>query len=91
MNITPSQFLNMPYSSVLQRSEYETIAKNIMVILSRTGNVFRELSYEEYKQERLKDGAFTESEKIYFDKVSYLSKGVEKEICAFSPAWNICK
>jgi hypothetical protein len=91
MNITPSQFLEFPILSILSKSEFETVARNIMVILFRTGNVFRELSFDEYKKERLKDGNFTEDEKIYFDKVSYLSKGVEKEICTFSPAWNICK
>lgn len=91
MNITPSQFLNFPIGSILSKSEYETVARNIMVILFRTGNVFRELSFEEYRAERLKDQNFTESEKIYFDKVSYLSLGNEKEITSFSPEWDIFK
>lgn len=91
MNITPSQFLNFPIGSILSKSEYETVARNIMVILFRTGNVFRELSFDEYRAERLKDQNFTESEKIYFDKVSYLSLGNEKEITSFSPEWDIFK
>ncbi len=55
--------------SVLQKSEAETIARNIMVILFRTGDTFRPLSWEEYKEERLKDGQFSEGEKRYFDQV----------------------
>lgn len=65
----PSNFTTHPYSSVLQNSESETVAANIMVILKRTGNKWRKLSWEEYKAERLKEGSFTESEKSYFDSV----------------------
>lgn len=67
--MNPSDFTKHPYESVLKNNESETVARNIMVILSRTGNQFRLLSWEEYKQERLKDGNFTESEKQYFDRV----------------------
>lgn len=65
----PSDFTSQPYSSVIGKSEAETIARNIMVILKRTGNEFRNLSWEEYSTERKKDGAFTDSEKRYFDQV----------------------
>jgi len=65
----PSNFTSHPYGSVLQNSESETIAANIMKILKRTGDTFRPLSWEEYKEERTKDGHFTESEKGYFDDV----------------------
>ena len=51
----PSDFLEYPWNSVTKNSEYETIALNIMVILKRTGDEFRELSFDEYKTERLKD------------------------------------
>lgn len=95
MNITPSQFLDFPFNSIHQKSEFETVARNIMVILFRTGNVFRELSFEEYKEERMKDGSWTDSEinleKVYFHRLSYLCEGDNKKICTFSPAWNICK
>jgi len=67
--ITPSNFTSHPFGSILQHSESETIATNIMKILSITGNTFRELTYDEYKSERLKDGNFSEREKGYFDKV----------------------
>ena len=65
----PSSFLRHPYDSILHNSESETVARNIMVILSKTGNYFRLLSWEEYKEHRMKDGNFTQSEKHYFDKV----------------------
>lgn len=91
MNITPSQFLNFPFNCIHQKSEFETVARNIMVILFRTGNVFRELSFEEYKEERMKDGHWTDVEEVYFHHLSYLSEGDLEKICTFSPAWNICK
>lgn len=65
----PINFLTRPDNSVLQKCEAEIIAQNIMVILDRTQSVFRELTWEEYKIERLKDKGFRESEKLYFDKV----------------------
>ena len=65
----PSNFTKYPWNSITQKSECETIAKNIMLILKRTGDKFRPLTFDEYKSERLKDGNFTESEKQYFDKV----------------------
>lgn len=37
----PSDFLKHPYDSVLQHTEDEIVARNIMVILNRTGNEFR--------------------------------------------------
>jgi len=68
----PSDFTIAPWNSVLQKSEAETIAANIMVILKRTGNQWRTLTWDEYKEERLKDAKtdrshFTEGEKFYFD------------------------
>jgi len=65
----PSNYVGYPWSSILQKSECETIAQNIMIILKRTGNKFRDLPWSEYASERKKDGNFTESEKQYFDKV----------------------
>jgi hypothetical protein len=61
--------LVFPYDSVFYNSETETVALNIMKILSRTGDNFRSIDWEEYKAERIKDGNFTESEKEYFVKV----------------------
>lgn len=67
---TPQIFANVhPWDSVFQKSEHEVIARNIMTILSRTGNTFRPLSWEEYAEERKKDGNFSDIERKYFDDV----------------------
>lgn len=86
--ITPSMFTDFPTDSVLQKHESEIIARNIMVILSRTGNVFRELTWEEYKLERLKDKDFSEGEKYFFDQVIYLASGDKDKIINFCKKWN---
>lgn len=63
--------------SILKKSEAESIARNIMAILSRTGNEWRTLSWEEYVDERKKDhatdkgGGFRDYlEKPYFEQVA---------------------
>jgi hypothetical protein len=45
----------MPIGSIERSCEREIVARNIMVILARTGNIFRHLSLEEYITERNKD------------------------------------
>jgi hypothetical protein len=85
--MTPSDFNKYPWNSVLQKCECETIAQNIMVILKRTGNTFRPLTWEEYKKERLKNKDFTESEKQYFDKVIPYCKN-EDTAKLFSKKWE---
>lgn len=55
--------------SVSQNSETETVARNIMIILSRTGDEWRRLTWEEYETERRKDGEFSAVERHYFDQV----------------------
>jgi hypothetical protein len=82
----PSTFAVFPWSSVLQNSQSEQIAKNIMVILGRTRDIFRPLSWEEYKEERLKDGQFTEGERYYFDKVIKYCQSAETAVL-FSRSW----
>ena len=82
----PSDFKSYPFSSVLQNSESETVALNIMVILSRTGDVFRDLTWEEYKLERMKDGNFTETEIRYFKLVIDYCKSSGAAII-FSSNW----
>lgn len=83
----PSIFIKDPIGSVLQKSESETIARNIMVILQRTGDVFRELTWDEYKQERLKDKNFYEAENGYFKDVITYCANAERAMC-FSPVWR---
>lgn len=82
----PSNFTKHPFNSVTSNSESETIARNIMVILQRTGNHWRRLSWEEYSTERLKDGNFTQSEYRLFDKViNYCIS--EETACLFCSNW----
>ena len=90
--MTPSLFENVrPWSSTLGKMEYEVVAHNIMRILSRTGNAFREITWKEYKLEREKDSAannhttdFIIFEKPYFEKAEYLSRGDRDELRYFS-------
>jgi hypothetical protein len=65
----PFDFCEKPWSSIFYKSEPESILRNIMVILYRTGNTWRELPEEEYISERQKDGHFTTSELPYFREV----------------------
>ena len=84
----PSDFIIYPWSCLFGKSEYETIARNIMVILSKTNdNQFRLLTWEEYKEHRLKDGNFSEREKPYFDSVASYCTSAEKAR-TFSKTWK---
>lgn len=83
----PSAFTRKPWDCIFQKSEYETIACNIMVILERTGDEFRPLEWEEYKTKRLKDGNFTMNEKQYFDKVVFYCQSAENAE-QFSNEWK---
>lgn len=82
----PSNFTSYPWSSVFQNSETETIAQNIMVILKRTGDNFRELSWEEYEAERKKDGGFSVRENGYFESAQPYTVSAEKA-ATFSRIW----
>lgn len=83
----PSNFLKHPYDSVLQHTEDEVVARNIMVILNRTGNIFRDLSWDEYKQERLKDENFSHLEQTSFNKViKYCQTATDAK--KFSKVWD---
>ena len=67
--------------------ESEMVAVNIMVILSRTGNEWRKLSFEEYKKERLKDGNYTYKEEHYFNAVVDYTTSAEAAR-GFCPGWQ---
>lgn len=83
----PSNFTTHPYDSVLKNNESETVARNIMVILARTGDTFRPLSWEEYSTQRMKDGNFTLSEQAYFERVSGFCT-TEEAAKAFCQNWG---
>lgn len=84
--MNPSNFLSHPWDSVQQSTEAETVARNIMVILSKAGDTFRRLSWEEYREAWLKDGRFTEMERVYFEQVWPYTLSAEKA-AMFSPVW----
>ena len=86
----PSNFCTRPYGSILQKTEAEIIALNIMVILKRTGNTFRRLTWGEYKKERMKDGNFTMDEREYFEEVIDYCKSSETAKL-FCPDWKKIK
>ena len=55
--MTPSKISQkFPWDSVFQNSESETVAQNIAKIQARTGDQFRVLSKDEYREECEKDG-----------------------------------
>jgi hypothetical protein len=84
----PSEFAKKhPFGSVFQKTEYEVIAKNIMTILGRTGDTFRELPWEEYKTERQRDKQFTDREEGYFDSVIEYCESA-KTARLFSKSWK---
>lgn len=82
----PSDFLEFPSASIARKYESEQVALNIMVILERTKNKFRKLSWREYKAQRLIDGHFTEGEKSHFDKVIGFCLSANTAVL-FSPEW----
>lgn len=80
-----------PMGCVFKKAEAETIALNIIRILSRRGNTWRELGFEEYCTIRKGHGASEQDmvlEKPYFDKVLPYTVSEEKAR-TFSPCWNI--
>lgn len=83
----PSEFNSFPFSSVMHNTECEIVAQNIMVILGRTGDTFRELSWKEYEAERMNDEDFSSVEAEYFDKVIEYFKS-EDTAKLFSTVWK---
>ncbi len=86
----PSDFTNKPFASVLRKSELESIARSIMIILSETGNTWRHLSFEEYKKEIKKATKKTvdDWDKRYFDQVVQYCTS-PNAASRFSEAWAI--
>ncbi len=82
----PSDFKTFPDNSTLRNYKSEEVALNIMIILARTGDIFRELTWWEYRAERQTDGHFTESEREYFDKVIGYCH-FQETAALFSPVW----
>lgn len=91
---TPKDFMGKPWGSIFQNSETEWVAQNIMKILKRNGDSWRELSWDEYCDVRIadtKDGARggwnPGLERPLFDKV--LPYTVSQEQAEkFAPNWG---
>lgn len=88
MILAPSTFNIRPVQSIFSSGKAELVAWNIMAILSRTGDAFRELTFEEYEKERLKDSIRLDSwEKEWFERV--LPHTVSAEVAgAFCVSWT---
>lgn len=86
---TPKDFIKYPWGSVFQNSERETVALNIMKILSRTGDSFRNLSWEEYLEERVKDGGGNTHNQDYLSEHTCFLD-VAKYTTSESGARNFC-
>ena len=87
MNVLkPSHFKAQPWNSLYGKLEAEIIARNIMVIRARRGDIWP-LSWEQYREERQKDGNFSELEKGYFDEVIALIPDAIGAV-RFSPTWT---
>ena len=87
MSTKPSNFTTQPFNSVARKSEAETVARNIMVILSRTGDKWRRLMWSEYAEERRKDGADFEEEYYYFQAYVECTESAEAARL-FAPDWE---
>jgi hypothetical protein len=83
-NLKPIDFRAYPWDSVFQNAEHEIVARNIMIIMD---DHWKELSWEQYKSIRKKDGWFCESERKYFDAVIKYCKSEDTARC-FSPVWE---
>lgn len=87
-SIKPSAFKNTkPISSTYGKSEAETVALNIMVILARNGDIWRELPINEYIDERKKDGNYSSMELVYFESIVWHTVNIDRA-SAFSGMWK---
>ena len=80
----PSDFRKHPLDSILQNTESEIVARNIMVILARTGDEFRLMEWDEYLREREADGLYLGMEQRYFEMVRgyCVSEKTARQFCS---------
>lgn len=86
----PSDYKAFPLGSVSQNCETETVARNIMIVLARTGDMFRPLAWDEYKRERLKDvdsGSVDMEREPFKTAVEYCKSPITA--ARFADAWMI--
>ena len=85
-DLKPSHFTAQPFNSICNKSEHETVARNIMVIRKRRGDKW-ELSKKQYVSERKKDGGYSNAEGGMFDEVYHLIRDAIGAI-SFCPDWT---
>lgn len=70
--MNPSNFTTTPVNSILGKRHfaYDITARNIMKILERTGNQWRQLSWQEYKAEMNKDNNRVDGTRPIFDDIA---------------------
>ena len=66
--LKPSTFTRKPLYSLTQKSEAERVASHINIIRKRLGDNW-DITREQYRKERIKDGEFSEGEMYLFDEV----------------------
>ncbi len=68
--LPPSAFKDTrPMGSVYQNNESEIVARNIVTILAREGDTWRQLDEETYVKHREKDGEWSEGERFLFKQI----------------------
>ena len=88
---TPKDIMKQfPADSVLRKWEAEMVAKNVVNILARTGNTWREMTAREYESERRKDGNWSQCELGYLEQVRGYCISAENA-ATFSPFWTVTK
>lgn len=84
----PSDFALWPKQSLYWKMEPESVAENIMIILARTGDQWTNLSFDEYRKERIRDGDFHKWEEDLFLHVKEYCQSPEMAK-SFSPNWAL--
>lgn len=90
--LSPEDFTSFPDTSVANDFKKEQVAQNIMIILARTGNKFRLLSWEEYRKGMMEESAmgdivFSESDRPHFEDVKMYCKSASDAL-RFCKTWT---
>lgn len=73
-------------SSIYQNCEREIVARNIVTILAREGDTWRQLDEKTYVKHRKKDGEWSEGERFIFQEiVGDITSFIDA--VALSPSW----
>ncbi len=83
----PSQFDSFPWKSIFNKSEYETIMRNALIITKRLGDDWGILTKEKYEEERKKYGNYSSRESDYLEKILPYLESAEK-LADFCPSYK---